>query len=215
MRAYILDLDNTLYDENQYLYYVFLDFWNSHNLENQIFHAICKKVLSDEVRIKSKDIFKTFLEASPLGYSSEYHDQLFLIYSSIQCNLSLYPDAQDFLHRLKTLNIPFVILTNGPIQAQKNKILNLNIPSDLVCYAREFGIEYEKPHPKAFLRALDFLNLSPQHCYMIGDNPLTDIKGAHQVGITPIWLKRGYAQFLEPQFQNNKSIETFWELEKI
>lgn len=201
MKGFIFDLDNTLYDENQYLYNVFFSFWKKYFSDQELFKNICSKTLCDESRINSKDIFKTFLEFTPLGYTKNHHNELFSIYTSIQCKLSLYKDAQEFLDFLKKQNYQMAILTNGPIQAQKNKVKNLKITDIPVFYAREEGIEYEKPHPNAFLRVLDFFQLSPKNCYMIGDNPYTDIEGADKVGILPILLKRGYTKDIQKHIQ--------------
>ncbi|WP_170126820.1 HAD family hydrolase [Helicobacter anseris] len=201
IKGFILDLDNTLYDENQYLYNVFLDFWTKYFFTQENFEDICTQTLSDETRLHSKDIFRTFLELTPLGYAQNYHDELFSIYASIQCKLSLYEDAQEFLDFLKQQDYQIAILTNGPIQAQKNKINNLKITGIPIFYAREDGIEYEKPHPKAFLKVLNHFRLSPKDCCMIGDNPYTDIEGADKARILPILLKRGYAKNVQNHIQ--------------
>lgn len=194
MKGCILDLDNTLYDENQYFYYVFLEFWNNHHLDNDLFKQVCIQVLNDESRLTSKDIFKTFLDLTPLSYTKQYHDELFEIYTNIDCKITLYEDAKDFLEYLSKSNILVAILTNGPIRAQVNKIRNLALPNISIFYAREEGVQFEKPHPRAFQKVLDFFSLAPQECCMIGDNPTTDLYGASQIGITPIWLQRGYAK---------------------
>lgn len=197
MRGYILDLDNTLYDENQYLRWVFLDFWKKHGLDESSFEHICSQALSDESRLHSKDIFKTFLELAPIGYTQEHHNELFDLYANIDCEIELYQDAKDFLQYLEQNNYPAAILTNGPVQAQKNKIKNLKLSHMLVFYARENGIKYEKPHPNAFQKVLDYFALQAKDCHMIGDNPNTDLYGASQIGITPVWLQRGYAKNMQ------------------
>lgn len=201
MRGYILDLDNTLYDENQYLYYVFMDFWKKRELDLKIFENICHQTLCDQSRLNSKDIFKTFLELTPLGYTQESHNELFKIYTTIRCDLDLYQDARDFLDFISQKKYLIAILTNGPVEAQKNKIKNLGLTHLPIFYARENGIEYEKPHLNAFQKVLDFFSLSANMCYMIGDNPHTDLYGANQIGITPIWLQRGYAKKLKCDIQ--------------
>lgn len=212
IKGFIFDLDNTLYDENLYLYNVFLDFWNNHFSTQEGFENICIQTLCDKTRLHSKDIFRTFLEFTPLGYAQSYHDELFTIYTNIQCNLNFYEDAQELLSFLKSHNYPIAILTNGPIQAQKNKVKNLKITDIPVFYAREDGVEYEKPHPQAFMKVLDFFNLSPNDCCMIGDNPQTDIHGAQQVGIVPILLKRGYAKELQNNTQHVTNLKKIKEL---
>lgn len=204
MRGCILDLDNTLYDENQYLYYVFLEFWNNHHLDNDLFRQIYIQALNDENRLTSKDIFKTFLDLTPIGYTKQYHDELFEIYTNIDCKISLYEDAKDFLEYLSKNNILVAILTNGPIKAQANKIRNLALSNIPIFYAREEGVQFEKPHPRAFQKVLNFFSIAPQECCMIGDNPTTDLYGASQLGITPIWLQRGYAKKMQSTLFCNK-----------
>ncbi|WP_305862894.1 HAD family hydrolase [Helicobacter cholecystus] len=213
MKGYILDLDNTLYDENGYLHYVFLEFWEKHNLDKNLFKSICSQALCDESRLNSKDIFKTFLNLTPIGYTKHAHDELFEIYTSLDCEINLYEDAKEFLEYLSTKNTPVAILTNGPIKAQSNKIRNLSL-SLPVFYARENGIQYEKPHPNAFQKVLDFFSLPPQECCMIGDHPHTDLHGASQIGITPIWLQRGYTRNMDYTLKINK-ISNFNKLKEI
>lgn len=214
MRGYILDLDNTLYDENQYLHCVFLEFWNKHHLDNNDFEKICSQALGDESRLKSKDIFTTFLELTPIGYTKQYHDELFGIYTSIHCEITLYEDAKVFLDYLKKNNTQVAILTNGPIIAQKNKIKNLALSNIPIFYARDNGVQFEKPHPQAFQKVLNYFALQPQECYMIGDNPLTDLHGALKLGITPIWLQRGYARKIQTTISCDK-ILNFNEIKEI
>jgi putative hydrolase of the HAD superfamily len=48
---------------------------------------------------------------------------------------------------------------------------------------------YEKPHPQAFLQALDMLGRS-QTVWMIGDNIEADVLGAQVVGIPAILVRK-------------------------
>ena len=52
-------------------------------------------------------------------------------------------------------------------------------------------VGFKKPDPKIFHLALDHLELSPEEVIMVGDNPRTDIKGAHNLGIGAVRLVRG------------------------
>lgn len=47
-----------------------------------------------------------------------------------------------------------------------------------------------KPNPKLFELAMEGLNAKRERIAMIGDNPMTDIKGAFQIGITGILLAK-------------------------
>lgn len=52
-------------------------------------------------------------------------------------------------------------------------------------------VGFKKPDPKIFHLALDHLELSPEEVIMVGDNPRTDIQGAHNLGIGTVRLTRG------------------------
>lgn len=61
-----------------------------------------------------------------------------------------------------------------------------------------------KPHPGAFRHILDRLNLPPSRIWYVGDNPFDDVFGAHQAGITTVWINRKEAEFkgqIEPDIQ--------------
>lgn len=52
-------------------------------------------------------------------------------------------------------------------------------------------VGFKKPDLKIFHLALDHLELSPEEVIMVGDNPRTDIQGAHNLGIGTVRLMRG------------------------
>lgn len=53
----------------------------------------------------------------------------------------------------------------------------------------EVGLK--KPDPGIFRLALDHLGLNTEEVIMVGDNPKTDIQGAHNLGICTVRLMRG------------------------
>ena len=66
-------------------------------------------------------------------------------------------------------------------------------------------VGFKKPDPKIFHLALDHLELSPEEVIMVGDNPRTDIQGAHNLGIGTVRLMRGpnrtKPDLVEPDFK--------------
>jgi putative hydrolase of the HAD superfamily len=52
-------------------------------------------------------------------------------------------------------------------------------------------VGFKKPDPKIFHLALEHLKLSPKEVIMVGDNPRTDIQGAHNLGMRTVRLMRG------------------------
>jgi len=54
-------------------------------------------------------------------------------------------------------------------------------------YAISSLVGYEKPHPGIFRYAMELAE-HPEDAYMIGDNPMADIQGAHSAGMKTIFL---------------------------
>lgn len=201
----LFDLDNTLYDENQYFSAVFARFCATHHLAREQSKQAIDQTLQDQTRLRSKDIFASFLSATPLCKDPLLHEELYTLYTQITCKLDAYTDAKAILSFLQDQAIPFAILTNGSPLAQRNKIKNLGFQDFCVFYARENGREYEKPHAKAFSLVLEsFPNIAPSDCVFIGDHPHTDILGAKSIGMMALRLKRGYARHIPCDIADNE-----------
>lgn len=82
------------------------------------------------------------------------------------------------------------MITNGVVEAQINKVKSLNIKKnfDAIIYARSWGKHTEKPHQLPFIKLLEQLNSEPKNAIMVGDMLETDIKGALNMEIYPIWI---------------------------
>lgn len=72
-------------------------------------------------------------------------------------------------------------------------ILSNNSKDRVIPVARELETGYlfkaDKPHKKAFTRALVALDAVKEHTAMIGDQMLTDVKGANEYGIYSILVE--------------------------
>ena len=81
------------------------------------------------------------------------------------------------------------ILTNGFKVLQRQKINKYHLADhvDFTLVSEEAG--YHKPDPKIFRQALKLADRAlPTETLYIGDNPVTDIQGALNSGITPIFF---------------------------
>ncbi|RLI45966.1 hypothetical protein DRO61_09850 [Candidatus Bathyarchaeota archaeon] len=59
---------------------------------------------------------------------------------------------------------------------------------DSIIVSYKLGIR--KPHKTMFLKCLDTLNIKPSEAIFIGDKPIHDIRGAKNIGLQCIWMKR-------------------------
>jgi HAD superfamily hydrolase (TIGR01549 family) len=72
-------------------------------------------------------------------------------------------------------------------------------------------VRLRKPDPRIFRRMLMMLELAPHEVLYVGDTPIDDIWGAHQVGIPTAWISKGAAALPEgipePRFVINELSE--------
>jgi putative hydrolase of the HAD superfamily len=106
-------------------------------------------------------------------------------------NLWLPYETGQSLRRLRADGWKMAILTNGlpSVQAAKIDALALAPLVDHVIYA-EAVTPAGKPDPRAFLAALDQLELTADRCVAVGDDPVRDIKGARSVNLRTIRMAR-------------------------
>lgn len=90
--------------------------------------------------------------------------------------LALSQEAKKLLRSLRGEYL-IGLITNGPSNAQWEKVTKLDLKSffDLILVSGD--LPWEKPNEKIFLEACDILSVEPQHSIMIGDKLETDILG--------------------------------------
>ncbi len=97
------------------------------------------------------------------------------------------------------------IITNGFIEATYNKMnysgLMAYFKPENIIITENLGVQ--KPHKKVFETALSHTNGLAQNALMVGDNMDSDIVGAYNAGIFPIWFN----PHREEQFQHENLIE--------
>ena len=93
------------------------------------------------------------------------------------------------------------IITNGFIEIQGIKIKTSNIDQFFKTVTTGECAERNKPAPQIFSLALERAKASIQESIFIGDNPITDIKGANEFGMKTIWFNsRNMDAVVEPNY---------------
>lgn len=132
---------------------------------------------------------KSFLQLSiEMGYSAseteQFVDNAFQFYISERNKVDLFDDVIPTLNALK----PYYRLA---------AVSNGNADIIQIGLGRFFEFSWsaaragkQKPHPVVFESLLKQQKLNPDELIHIGDDPVTDIHGAQQLGIRAIWLNR-------------------------
>ena len=176
----VIDLDETIYKEREYLKLVFNSFEQAHDIETNSLIASFDRL----DRYKCKDLLKDTLRGAGI-VSQSYYDKLFGFYKGVNGILNADPIMLSFIKEARARDIPTAILTNGVPAVQRNKIKLLKASDfvDKVFIARELASGRDKPCPEIFKWVLRQFCVRPHNAVMIGDNVENDIVGAKRVGM--------------------------------
>lgn len=89
--------------------------------------------------------------------------------------LMLTPEIVALLQSLRQCYL-LAIITNGPSNAQWEKVDKLNLSKMFDCILVSDDLPWEKPNPNIFYAACNYLGVEPKNCVMIGDKLETDIQ---------------------------------------
>ena len=107
--------------------------------------------------------------------------------------IKVLPGVVEFVDWMNSKDVPWGVVTNGDqFQHQKAKATGLDKKTPFVLASKDFGAN--KPAPEVFMEAirlLDIKDLQTEKVLFVGDNPYTDIIGAHGVGMKTAWIRMG------------------------
>lgn len=200
IKVVIFDLDDTLYEEINYVYsgfkavssYLFQTF---HIDETEVFEAL-KKTLHVNGRGEVFDaVLKTFHH-----YSKQNVMRCLNVYRSHMPTISLFPEAHELLGELKRQDIPIYIVTDGNKIVQNRKIEALHVKPFIkkAFITHRYGKIHAKPSPYCFEKIATLENTKPQEILYIADNPHKDFVGIKPLGFQTIRIKQGLFKEMSP-----------------
>lgn len=95
-------------------------------------------------------------------------------------NAILFDDVKELLDDIRLLGIPTAIVTDLTAQIQFRKVVYFGLDQyfDYIVTSEEAG--YDKPHAAPFMIALEKMRPKGEVIWMIGDNPINDIRGGRE-----------------------------------
>jgi len=210
IRAIIFDLDDTLYDEMQFVRGGFeaVSSYTSKNanVNQNVVYQLLLDVLEKHGRGQTFDI-----ALKKLGlYNKNLISKLVKVYRTHKPKLSLYSEVRTVLSTLRKQGYKLGLITDGNVEVQRNKVEALKIKDffDCIIFSDEYGIEKQKPNPFPYQKALKELKASARETIYVGDNPYKDFVSAKRLGIHTIRIMRG-------QYKNvtlNKEFEAEYQI---
>lgn len=202
MKAIIFDVDDTLYDQVIPFKKAIEKNFPNNNIDIDKLYEMSRR-FSDEVfeltergemNLENMHIYRIQEAFKYFGttISQEEARTFQKDYQNNQKEITLLPDIQDSFDFVSKQHITMGIITNGPIEHQKNKIKQLGlekwIQKSNMFISSEVGIA--KPDVRLFELVQKKMNLVPSETYYIGDSFENDVVGASNAGWNTIWINR-------------------------
>jgi len=205
IKAVVFDLDDTLYPEHEYVLSGFRAV--SDELEREIGCLNAFQELEPLFLCDKRGVFDRFIAKNSLSVSA---DALHEIYINHFPRIAPFVDVPPCFAELRQSGFKLGIITDGRPVQQKNKLTALGIadfggtlgrPSqsaltaliDVIIITDVLGIEFRKPHPKAFEVMKEGLGVDYNEIVYVGDNPAKDFfVGALHPILTVQILRNGY-----------------------
>jgi putative hydrolase of the HAD superfamily len=215
INAILFDLDDTLYDEMQFVKGGFkavsLYVSKKYVINQGTFYEILLDVLKKEGRGHTFDIT---LQKCSL-YEKELIPKLVQVYRKYKPKLCLYPDASVVLPELKKSH-KLGLITDGNEQVQRRKVQALGVKDffNVLIFTNHYGVGKQKPNPFPYQMAIKMLRVKPVEAIYVGDNPYKDFIGAKKLGMQTIRILRGkYKNVrLSPTFEADHEINGLEEI---
>jgi len=194
VKAVIFDLDETLYDEMQFVKSGFmavsLYMANKSNISADKFYKKLMEILSESGRGNVFDIVLKKLELFEKASVCE----LIKVYRTHKPILSLHSEVNGILAELENKSYKLGLITDGNVEVQRNKVDVLGIKDIFACkvFSDEYGIKKQKPNSFPYRKALKCLSVMPQQSIYVGDNPYKDFITARKLGMHTVRVMRGW-----------------------
>ena len=158
-------------------------------LENEVKARRKESMVEIPIRSLHKLLFDWYnisFDLSPLELELEYWKSTFMV--------ALEPDARRSIEAMYKTNLPLAIVTNSPFSGDVLKwelaCHNLDSYFRFIMSSADYG--FRKPHPLLFQGAAERLFLEPYEIWYVGDSFNTDVLGAVNAGMKPIWYNPGH-----------------------
>ncbi|MEO8150341.1 MAG: HAD-IA family hydrolase [Bacteroidia bacterium] len=189
-KAYIFDLDNTLYDEVKYLYPAFSSISRELDIEYRRGYLEVFKFLKNTFDKQGrKNLFDRLI--IEYDFSPEIIDLCLQKLRTVKIHgkINLKKDMKRCIARLLSDNKKLYVLTNGNIEQQKNKVEQINWNGMKENISFYFANEIEpKPSPAGILKIIADHNLNKEEILFIGDDEV-DRLAAEDSGVDFIYGK--------------------------
>jgi len=190
-KAIILDLDDTLYPEREFVISGFLAAarWLGGCQDISVQECADELIALFDSEVRGRT-FDTWLAQG--GFRSDLAVGMLRAYREHTPSINLHADVEPFVRDCRNRGMDLGLLTDGYLDVQQRKVAALNIAHCFrsIVFSDYFGRACWKPSPVPFQAALSELGADPDCCVYLGDNPEKDFIGARAAGLKSIRVRR-------------------------
>lgn len=215
IRALLFDLDDTLYDEKQFVesgFFKVAEFVEDEfKINKKDFYRILIDIFNDGSR---GNIFNLALERVNVTYEENIIRAMVKIYREHNPKIRLAEDVKLLLIKLREI-YSLGIITDSYFEVQKKKVRALKLEElfDSIIYTDEYGREYWKPNVFSYKLALERFQIVPGEAVYTGDNPHKDFIGAKNIGITTVRILQPGREYYKVRL--DKEYEADYEIREL
>ncbi|MDD3579946.1 MAG: HAD family hydrolase [Desulfobacca sp.] len=192
LRLIVFDLDDTLYLERDFVKSGFKavgDYLHSlGTIDSDAFFKTAWALFEDGAR---GSIFNQALDILGNPVSNELIAELIAVYRQHQPAIIAFEDAGNLLQMLKRQKIILALISDGPVQTQKNKLGALGLTGffEHIILTEYYGITWRKPSPTSFLAVMHSAQVEAHQCSYVADNPRKDFWAPNILGWHSVRLR--------------------------
>ncbi|GAB2545067.1 HAD family hydrolase [Gracilibacillus alcaliphilus] len=214
-KTIILDLDDTLYCEHDYVrsgFEAVAHYIAGHSefTPNHIYNQLIA-YWQERGRGQVFDLTCAFFHIDDIDIA-----ELVQVYRFHTPSIQLYDDAVQFLDDANMRKLPLGLITDGTSITQWNKIKALQLVDriEAIVVSDDLGgSACWKPNKAPYQLALKQLDKLPEQCIYVGDNPHKDFITARKLGMETVRIVRSIGDHMNTRL--DKAYEADWEIHAL
>lgn len=100
-----------------------------------------------------------------------------------------YPESVEVLEKLKGLSVPLYVVSNWDIELEK-VLGDIGWTGYFDGIVASAVLGFEKPRPEIFEEALRLAGVTADRAVMVGNDPVSDVRGASEAGVDSVYVAR-------------------------
>ncbi|MBZ9751966.1 HAD family hydrolase [Deinococcus sp. HMF7604] len=210
LRAVILDLDDTLFDDTACTHAGLRALATGHRLTldpHDLFaqhaahiRAIDPLLFRGELTAHGARVLRFTRLLTDLGVPAPDGEAATHTYrSAYRQAWTLLDGAGALLSTLRAAGLKLAVLTNYVREVQAEKLAHFGLEGQLDALLCIDDLGCAKPDPRAYHAACAALGVRPEAAVMVGDSWANDVEGARHAGLRAVWVNRAGHPAPDPQ----------------